>query len=105
MKQLATFKYAVNMMPTVAAGTFSMNCAYFGIPCIGNEKVDTQNTLFPELAVDVEDVHSARHLALKLRTDKDFYEHNGHRAKYLLENSFYYNSKKWLDHMSEQIYG
>lgn len=105
MKQLATFKYAVNMMPTVAAGTFSMNCAYFRIPCIGNEKVDTQISLFPELSVDVDDVHSARHLALKLRTDKTFYEHNGHRAKYLLENSFHYNTKKWLSYMEEQIYG
>lgn len=42
MKQLSSFKYAVHLMPTIAAGTFSLNCAYFGIPCIGNEKVDTQ---------------------------------------------------------------
>jgi len=42
MKQLSSFKYAVHLMPTVAAGTFSLNCAYFGIPCIGNKSVDTQ---------------------------------------------------------------
>ena len=42
MNTLSTFKYAVHLMPTVAAGTFSLNCAYFGIPCIGNIKVDTQ---------------------------------------------------------------
>lgn len=105
MKQLATFKYAVNMMPTVAAGTFSMNCAYFGIPCIGNEKVNTQCTLFPELSVDVEDVHSARLFALQLREDKQFYEHNSHRAKHLLKNSFHYDTTKWLSYISEQIYG
>src|ERR1035437_2381739 len=57
MEQLSTFKYAVNLMPTVAAGTFSLNCAYFGIPCIGNEKVDTQLAFFPDLSVDVHDVY------------------------------------------------
>jgi hypothetical protein len=36
MQQVSTFKYAVHLMPTVAAGTFALNCAYFGIPCIGN---------------------------------------------------------------------
>jgi len=43
-------------MLTIAAGTFSLNCAYFGIPCIGNEKVDTQRLCFPELSVDVENI-------------------------------------------------
>jgi hypothetical protein len=105
MKQLATFKYAVNLMPTVAAGTFSMNCAYYGIPCIGNEKVDTQSHLFPELSVDVEDVHSARHLALKLRTDKEFYTHNSHRARYLLRESYHFDTHKWFNYMDKEIYG
>jgi len=40
MKQLSIFKYAVHLMPTVAAGTFSLNCAYFGIPCIGRHSED-----------------------------------------------------------------
>ena len=33
MNTLSTFKYAIHLMPTIAAGTFSLNCAYFGIPC------------------------------------------------------------------------
>ena len=73
MKELSTFKYAVHLMPTVAAGTFSLNCAYFGIPCIGNEKVDTQRICHPHLSVDISDVESARNLAIKLKYDKDFY--------------------------------
>lgn len=105
MKQLSSFKYAVNMMPTIAAGTFSMNCAYFGIPCIGNERVDTQAHLFPELSVNVEDVFAARHLAIQLRRDKEFYEHNAHRAKMLLQGSPHYNVDVWTEHMTEQIYG
>jgi hypothetical protein len=80
MKTLSTFKYAVHLMPTVAAGTFSLNCAYFGIPCIGNEKVDTQRLCHPELSVDVEDVETARKLAIKLK-DPDFYNECSKQAK------------------------
>ena len=99
MKELSTFKYSVSMMPTVAAGTWSMNCGYFEIPCIGNEKVDTQRLLFPELSVDTGDVHQARFLAMQLKTDKDFYEHCGHYAKKKLIESFHLNLGKWLQHM------
>lgn len=78
---LSTFKYAIHLMPTIAAGTFSLNCAYLGIPCIGNIKVDTQNTLFPELSVDVEDLESARTLAKKLNVDTNFYNYCSSYAK------------------------
>tara|TARA_R110001592_G_scaffold81968_1_gene242991 strand:- start:71 stop:1051 length:981 start_codon:yes stop_codon:yes gene_type:complete len=74
MNVLSTFKYAVHLMPTVAAGTFSLNCAYFGIPCIGNEKLDTQKICHPTLSVDVENVEEARILAKRLKSDKDFYK-------------------------------
>jgi hypothetical protein len=60
-------------MPTVAAGTFSLNCAYFGIPCIGNEMVDTQRLCHPHLSVDVNDLEMARKLAIRIRDDVDFY--------------------------------
>lgn len=73
MKQLSSFKYAIHLMPTIAAGTFGLNCAYFGIPCIGNEKVDTQRLCHPDLAVDVEDVEKAVMLAERLKNDKEFY--------------------------------
>jgi len=81
MKQLSTFKYAVHLMPTVAAGTFSLNCAYFGIPCIGNIKVDTQRICHPELSVDVNDIVQARYLAKRLQKDALFYEHCSKTAK------------------------
>jgi hypothetical protein len=73
MKELSTFRYAVHLMPTVAAGTFSLNCAYFGIPCTGNEKVDTQRICHPHLSVDVGDVERARELVVRLRDDNEFY--------------------------------
>jgi len=80
MKSLSTYKYAVHLMPTIAAGTFSLNCAYFGIPCIGNEKVDTQRLCHPELSVDIEDVEKARQLAIMLK-DPLFYKECSETAK------------------------
>jgi hypothetical protein len=71
--QLSTFKYAVHLMPTVAAGTFSLNCAYLGIPCIGNSDVDTQRLCHPNLSVKVSNVEEARKLAQRLTSDEEFY--------------------------------
>jgi hypothetical protein len=68
-------------MPTVAAGTFSLNCAYFGIPCIGNIQVDTQRLCHPDLSVEVFDLHRAKSLAQKLAQDQDFYKHCSDLAK------------------------
>jgi hypothetical protein len=81
MQQLSEFKFAVHLMPTVAAGTFSLNCAYLGIPCIGNVAVDTQRLCHPELAVDVADINSAKRLACKLRDNAEFYTECSTAAK------------------------
>jgi len=102
MKQLSSFKYAVHLMPTIAAGTFSLNCAYFGIPCIGNEKVDTQRLCHPDLAVDVEDVEKAAMLAERLRDDKEFYEECSKTAK---ENYKKYYSKDLFKQKINSILG
>ena len=93
MQQLSTFKYAIHLMPTVAAGTFSLNCAYFSIPCIGNKDVDTQMLCHPELSVDVNDLEQARYLANRLKTDTSFYEQcsktaNDNYKKYFDKNLF-----------------
>ena len=88
MKTLSTFKYAIHLMPTIAAGTFSLNCAYFGIPCIGNKKVDTQRICHPNLAVDVDDVEKARILANRLKTDKDFYNYCSDTSRMMYEEHY-----------------
>jgi hypothetical protein len=64
----------VHMMPTHAAGTFTLNCAFHGIPCIGYKGLDTQEELHPQLSVDDGDIESAKMLAKRLRDDKAFYE-------------------------------
>ena len=101
IKALSSFKYAVNMMPTVAAGTFSLNCAYFGIPCIGNKRVDTQRLCFPFLAVDAEDTSTARKLATRLTTDQAFYDDNSKLAK--LNYKKYFGIDIWKEKMYKQL--
>lgn len=93
MEKLSTFKYAVHLMPTVAAGTFALNCAYFGIPCIGNINVDTQITCHTDLSVDVYDIKKATRLARQLKEDSDFYKECSDFAKYHYRK--YFSLDKW----------
>jgi len=101
MGELSKFKYAIHLMPTIAAGTFNLNCSYWGIPCIGHEKVDTQRLLHPDLAVDVDDVESAQKLAHKLVTDVDFYNHCSTKTKELY--NIHYNPDNWLSSFMEKL--
>jgi len=102
IKTLRSFKYAVHLMPTAAAGTFNLNCAYFGIPCIGNINVDTQKICHPSLSVDVDDINTARNLAQLLKEDKEFYKKCSEEAK---ENyRKYYFVDKWKEKMYSIIY-
>ena len=97
MNNLSRFKYAVHLMPTHAAGTFALNCAYHGIPCIGYKGSDTQTKLHPSLSVDSCDLDSARILAKRLRIDNDFYTHCSEHTKLIYkssgfeENTYIYN--------------
>ena len=87
MNNLSKYKYAVHLMPTHAAGTFSLNCAYHGIPCIGYRNSDTQSELHPNLTVDDGDMYSAVKLARKLKMDDDFYIHCSAQSKLIYKNS------------------
>lgn len=70
--ELSKRKIGIHMMRTHAAGTFALNCAYLGIPCIGYEGLDTQRVLHPELTVKDGDLATARKLIQKLESDKSF---------------------------------
>tara|TARA_R110002012_G_scaffold64648_1_gene169826 strand:- start:1724 stop:2704 length:981 start_codon:yes stop_codon:yes gene_type:complete len=93
MQEVSKFKYAVHLMPTIAAGTFSLNCAYFGIPCIGNKNVDTQRLCHPDLSIDVDDIGAARKLAIQLRDDKDFYSLCSKQSKIYYKQ--FYGIESW----------
>jgi hypothetical protein len=101
MAALSTFKYAVHMMPTVAAGTFALNCAYFGIPCIGNQDVDTQLLCHPSLSVAVNDLEAARELAIRLKEDKEFYNSCSNTAKKHYHQ--FYSVEVWKENFKNQL--
>ena len=101
MKALSEFKYAVHLMPTVAAGTFSLNCAYFAIPCIGNKLVDTQRICHPELSVDVSDLQTANKLLHRLQTDTKFYNECSEFAKERYHK--YYSKESWTNYMNKKL--
>ena len=101
MKQLSTFKYAVHLMPTVAAGTFALNCAYFGIPCIGNQLVDTQQVCFPLTSVAIHDIDRARQLVQRLHSDSEFYQQVSQQAKHNYNTHF--SKHQFLQKMQPQL--
>ena len=81
--ELNKFKFGIHLMRTHAAGTFALNCAYLGIPCIGYKGLDTQMICHPDLTVEVGDLTSARNIALKLRKDEEFYLYCANKCKQL----------------------
>ena len=85
--ELSKHKYGVQL-GTAAAGTFNLNCAYLGIPCIAYDNVNTQKYLHPDLSVPDGDMEQARKLATRLVNDKDFYDHCSGTAK-MLYNKLY----------------
>jgi len=107
MNNLSRFKYAVHLMPTHAAGTFALNCAYHGIPCIGYEGLDTQSRCHPQLTIKMNDLRHARELANKLKNDSSFYETQSETAKnnfnsFFGEKEYIYNMNKIINEVIDE---
>lgn len=100
--ELSKRKYAVHMMKTYAAGTFALNCAYLGIPCIGYLNLDTQSTCFPELSVEEGDIEKAIRLAKHLKENKQFYNHVSAYAKKAWRENF--SEDKFMYRVKDYIY-
>ena len=81
IKQLSKFRVGIHLMRTHAAGTFALNCAYLGIPCIGYKGLDTQETLHPSLSIEIGDINKANELLKTLNNNKDFYDKCKEEAK------------------------
>lgn len=88
MYNLSRYKIGYMMSSATASGSFALNCAYLGIPCIGDKRADTQSILFPDLAVDVFDNEKALELTFKLKNDLDFYIEVSNKAKRLYKKEF-----------------
>ena len=99
IKTLNKFKYGVHMMRTHAAGTFALNCAYLGIPCIGYEGLNTQEICHPHLTVKLGDLATAKEKLTLLKTNTEFYNKcsltsKENYKKYYHENKFNPTRKK-----------
>ena len=88
MYNLSRYKIGYMMSTATTSGSFALNCAYLGIPCIGDKRADTQSILFPDLAVDVFDNKKALDLTIKLKNDLDFYIEVSNKAKRLYKKEF-----------------
>ena len=100
MYELSKCKYGVQL-GTAAAGTFNLNCAYLGIPCIAYDNVNTQKYLHPDLSVPDGDIEKARKLAQKLKDDEGFYEQCSSTCKSLFEKI--YSEKEFLSSMKDIV--
>ena len=87
------------MMPTHAAGTFTLNCAFHGIPCIGYKGLDTQEELHPHLSVNDGDIEQAKYLARQLAVDSEFYQECSIQSRELWEKL--YSEEVFLEHMNK----
>jgi len=88
-------KYGVHLMRTHAAGTFALNCAYLGIPCIGYTGLDTQMICHPDCTVELGDISKAKEIAIKLKEDELFYSLCAKRARDRYKQHF--SEEKWLE--------
>ena len=86
--KLSEFKYAVHLNPNTIGGTFSLNCAFLGIPCIGNVHQNTQRLCFPNLSIEPHDLKKAKKLVKNIRNNEDFYVNYSGEAKILYKKHF-----------------
>lgn len=100
MYELSKHKYGVQL-GTAAAGTFNLNCAYLGIPCISYDTINTQKYLHPLLSVSDGDIEGARKLATKLANDEEFYKECSISAKENYEKL--YTEESFLKHIKEIV--
>jgi hypothetical protein len=100
MNFLSQFHIGVHMMPTHAAGTFTLNCAFHGIPCIGYKGLDTQEELHPYLTVNDGDIEKAKHLARELKNDEGFYDTCSKICRKNYEKSLY-NEKNFVPYITD----
>jgi hypothetical protein len=96
MEHLSQYKYGMFMVNAIGAATFPLNCGYFGIPCIGDNRADTQRLIFPELSVDYLDYEEALKLIKLLQADEIFYNDTSQRAIERFKLHFNVNTFKQL---------
>lgn len=93
IEYIPTIDIGIHMMPTYAAGTFSMNLAWHGKPCVGYYGTDTQEILHPLTTVEEGDLEGAKTIVHRLRDNSGFYERCSNKA--LTQFKKHYTEKAW----------
>ena len=96
---LSQYNIGVHLMRTHAAGTFAMNCAFHGIPCIGYEGLDTQEICHPMTTVKIGDLDRAVSIAKRLK-NKKYYDLCSQTALKRFKES--YTEEAWLINWNRQ---
>ena len=91
---LGQFNIGIHLMRTHAAGTFAINCAFHGIPCVGYKGLDTQEILHPLTTVEVGDLDGAKEVVRKLKSDR-FYDLCSDTITKRFEQN--YTEEKWKE--------
>ena len=104
MNNLRQYHVGVHMMPTHAAGTFTLNCAYHGIPCIGYRGLDTQEELHPALSVEDGDINTAKKFARHLKSDEVYYGYMSKLCRANYEKSLY-NEENFVPYITKIFEG
>jgi hypothetical protein len=97
IKTLNQFKFGIHLMRTHAAGTFALNCAYLGIPCIGYRGLDTQELCHPDLTINLGDIEKAKKLINFLNTNMEFYNECSKKSK--INYSKYFSEKVFRENL------
>ena len=100
INNLSQYHIGIHLMRTHAAGTFAMNCAFHGIPCIGYRGLDTQELLHTNTMVDVGDLYEAKKIVLRLKEDTYFYKECSEIAKSGFQK--YYTEEKWKESFNNE---
>ncbi len=101
MVELSKRKYAVHLMRTYAAGSFSLNCGWLQIPCVGYDSIDTQRLCFPELTVSEGDLESVRKIIKHLKENRLFYDHVCAYAKKIVNDI--YSEEQFIKNFNERL--
>ena len=100
INECGKYKVGIHMMRTHAAGTFSLNLAYHGTPCLGYKGLDTQELLHPQTTVEVGDIIGAQKILKKLYEDKFFYNECSEQSNKLYHE--YFEEEQWLKHFKKE---
>ena len=100
INECGKYKVGIHMMRTHAAGTFSLNLAYHGTPCLGYKGLDTQELLHPQTTVEVGDIFGAQKILKKLYEDKFFYHECSEQSNELYNK--YFEEEQWLKHFNKE---